>query len=270
MKNRFQGKRIWITGGGSGLGRALALAFARQGAMIAVSGRRTDRLDEVVKEIALLGGQGLAINCDVTDESSIVNAANQIVEAFGQLDVSIANAAFSVFGPIEKHTVEDWQRQFETNVFGLAMTIKHSLPELRKTNGRMVLIASAGSMIASPKLGVYTSSKYAVRAIGQTLSMELHGSPVSCTTIHPGYFESEITQVDNSGVYRPNRRKLKSKWTWTSDRAAKACVKAIAVRKREYTFSFFGKLVAWLGCHTPDLVHFLLTRFGRPRKKKPS
>src|SRR5262245_5730580 len=136
MGKRFQDLVVWITGGGTGIGRALAIELAKQGADVAVSGRRKDRLAEAVSAIEATGRRGLAVACDVTDEASQTAAVAEMVGQLGKLDVVVANAGFSVAGGIDKLSIDDWRRQFETNVFGLVATIKVSLPELRKTKGR--------------------------------------------------------------------------------------------------------------------------------------
>ncbi len=264
MSKRFQDEVVWITGGGSGIGRAVALAFANEGATVAVSGRRRDRLEEVVREIESHGVQGIAVPCDVTDERSVQEAVYQIVEPLGRLDVAVANAGFGVSGSIEKLSADDWRRQFDVNVVGLAMTAKYAIPELKRTGGRLALIGSVASMITTAGMGAYSASKYAVRAIGQTLSIELHGSGVTCTTIHPGFVESEIAQVDNEGIFHADRPdKRPEKLMWPADRAAKTMVDAIAARKREYVFTGHGKVGAFVGKHLPSLVHFGQTRTTR-------
>jgi NAD(P)-dependent dehydrogenase (short-subunit alcohol dehydrogenase family) len=261
MAKRFENQVVWITGGGSGIGRSLALAFAEEGAAVAVSGRRQERLELVAAEIEGTGGKALAVPCDVTDEASVQSAVQRIVETLGGLDVAVANAGFSVAGKIEKLSAEDWRRQFDVNVVGLAMTARYSIPHLKKSGGRLVLVGSVSSMIATPGLGAYSASKYAVRAIGQTLAVELHGTGASCTTIHPGYIESEIAQVDNQGVFDASRDDTRpQKLMWATDDAAKAMVDAVAARKREYTFTGHGKVGAFVGRHLPGLVHFGLTR----------
>lgn len=261
MAKRFENQVVWITGGGSGIGRSLALAFAEEGATVAVSGRRQERLELVATEIEGKGGKALAVPCDVTDEASVESAVQRVVETFGRLDVAVANAGFSVAGKIEKLSAEDWRRQLDVNVVGLAMTARHSIPHLKENAGRLVLVGSVSGMIATPGVGAYSASKYAVRAIGQTLAVELHGTGVSCTTIHPGFIESEIAQVDNQGVFDANREDTRpQKLMWPTDRAAKVTVGAIAARKREYTFTGHGKVGAFVGRHLPGLVHFGLTR----------
>ena len=261
MAKRFENKVVWVTGGGSGIGRSLALAIAEEGATLAVSGRRQERLELVAAEIQSNGGKAIAIPCDVADEASVQSAVQQVVETLGRLDVAVANAGFAVAGKIEKLSAEDWRRQLDVNVIGVAMTARYSIPHLKQTAGRLVLVGSVASMITTPGVGAYSASKYAVRAIGQTLAVELTGTGASCTTIHPGFIESEIDQVDNQGVFDASREDSRpKKLLWPSDRAAKAMIGAIVARKREYTFTGHGKVGAFVGRHLPGLVHFGLTR----------
>ncbi|MFK7998704.1 MAG: SDR family NAD(P)-dependent oxidoreductase [Polyangiales bacterium] len=257
----FENKIVWVTGGGSGIGEAMATEFAKQGAKVVVSGRRKERLDAVV---AKLGEErSLALPLDVTDEEAVHAAAQAIKSHFGGLDVTVANAGFGVAGRIEKLSAEDWRRQFDVNVVGLTTTVRASLPLLRERSGRIALLGSVMSQLTVPGSGAYAASKYAVRAIGQTLSMELAGSGVSCTTIHPGFVESEIGQVDNGGVYDEGRKDPRpQRFMWTSARAAKVCVRAIASRKREFVFTGHGRVAAFLGRHFPGLNHLVGARSG--------
>lgn len=269
MEKTFKDKVVWITGGGSGIGLALALEFARQGARVAISGRRADRLEDAVKLIDAAGGSGFTLACDVADEEQVKSAVQSIVEKWGRLDVAIANAGFALAGRVEKLTAEDWRRQLDVNVVGTAITCRYAIPELRKTSGRIGLIGSISAMLASPGFPAYTASKYAVRAIGQCLALELHGSGVSCTTVHPGYVESDIAKVDNMGNFDPSRvDKRPKKMMWKADAAARVIVRAIAKRKREHTFTGHGKLAAWAGRHAPSIVH-LAMRGDSKRRKRP-
>lgn len=257
----FRDHIVWITGGGSGLGREMALEFARKGADVAVSGRRKDRLDEVVDAVEELGTRGLAVPCDVTDEDEVDAAVAAVVEHFGKLDVAVANAGFGVAGAVEKVKAGEWRRQLETNVVGLTNTIRSAMPELRKTRGRIALVGSVAGLITTPGTGPYHASKFAVRAIGETLSKEIHGSGVTCTTVHPGFVASEIGRVDNQGRFDPRRKdKRPAKLMWQPDDAARVMVRAIYRRKREYTFTGHGKVFGFLGRHFPGLVHFVITR----------
>jgi NADP-dependent 3-hydroxy acid dehydrogenase YdfG len=260
MAERFLNLTAWITGGGSGIGQALAMELARQGADVAVSGRRRDRLEAVVAEVEKLGRRGLAVVCDVTQEPEVQRAVGEIVGAWGKLDVVVANAGFSVSGPVAELSDDAWRRQYETNVFGLLHTVRHTVPELIKTRGRLALMGSVAGMIVGPRTGCYSSSKYAVRAIGQALAMELHPHGVSCTLLQPGFVQSEIAQVDNQGRFDPNRRDRRpTRLMWKANDAAVVMVRAVYRRRREAVITGHGKLGAWMGKHCPGLVHFLVT-----------
>jgi NAD(P)-dependent dehydrogenase (short-subunit alcohol dehydrogenase family) len=266
----FEGHVVWITGASAGIGRALALAFAEEGADVAVSARRADRLAEVTREVEARGRRALAVVCDVADEEQVEAAVSRVVEHFGRLDVAVANAGFALARRIENLSAHDWRRQLEVNVVGLAVTARHALPHLRTTKGRVALISSVTAMLPTPGVGAYGASKAAVRSIGRTLAVELHGSGVSCTTIHPGYVESELGQVDNRGVFDPDRiDRRPTRLLWPVDRAARVMVRAIYRRKREYVFTGHGKIAGFLGRHLPGLVHGVAARLSaRQRRSK--
>ncbi|HSP40624.1 MAG TPA: SDR family NAD(P)-dependent oxidoreductase [Gillisia sp.] len=253
----FRDKIVWITGASSGIGREMAIQFAGMGAHVAVSARRKERLKDLVKEIEQLGQKALAVPCDVTIEEEVERAVEKIISHFGRLDIAVANSGFGVGGKIESLSADDWRRQLDVNVVGLTSTIKHSLPYLRKSGGRVVLMGSVAAMISSPHGAPYGASKAAVRAIGQVVSMELHGSGVSCTTIHPGFIESEIGQVDNNGVYRPEWQDKRPKdLMWPADKAVKQMLKGIKNRKREIIITGHGKVLGFAGKHFPGLIHW--------------
>ncbi len=258
---KFDRQVVWITGAGSGIGRALALAFAREGADVALSGRRLDRLEEVAAEVTSLGRRALPVPLDVAADGACEEGVTRIVQALGRLDVAVANAGFSVNGAFESLTLDDWRRQLDVNVIGAVATARAALPELRKTNGRVVFVASVMGLLTLPGQTAYSASKFALRAIGLGLAQELHGTGVSCTTIHPGFVESEIAQVDNSGQFRAGRKDRRpQRLMWPADKAARVMVAAIHGRKREYVFTGHGKAGGFLGRHFPGLVHFVGTR----------
>lgn len=265
---RFVGHVVWITGGGSGIGRALALEFAQEGASIAISGRRAGKLAETVREIERLGARGIAVPCDVTEASSTAEAVRQVVETFGALDVVVANAGYSVMGRIEDLDPTHWKRQFEVNFFGLINTVQAALPELRKKGGRIVLIGSVAAFLVPPKGAVYSASKAAVRMVGEAFSQELRGSGVSCTTVHPAYVETDIVRVDNDGRLHPERKDTRPRWlVWKADRAAKKVVEATYRRRREVVISAYGKFVVNLSRFLPGLLRWILG-LGMTRKGK--
>ena len=252
----FSRQVIWITGASSGIGKALALAFAKEGAKVALSARREELLADVVQEIRKGGGEAESFPCDLTEAAQLEDTVREVVSHFGKLDVAVANAGFAVVGKVEELTAEEWKRQLNVNVVGLALTARYALPHLKKTGGRLALMGSIAAMVPAAQLGAYAASKAAVRVIGQTLSIELGGSGVSCTTIHPGFVESNITSIDNEGKFSPHKKDPRPKQLiWKADKAARVMVKAIYRRKRQYVFTGHGKLINFIGQHWPALIH---------------
>jgi NAD(P)-dependent dehydrogenase (short-subunit alcohol dehydrogenase family) len=251
----FSQKVVWITGASSGIGRQLALSFARKGAIVAATARRTEELNQLVAEIEGSGGKAAAFYCDVSEDDSIKACVAGIIEKLGQLDIAVANAGFGVLGKIEKLEASEWQRQLAVNVTGVALTAKYALPFLRKTSGRLVLIGSVAAYFPSPGVGAYAASKAAVRAIGQTLMVELKGSGVTCTTIHPGFVNSDIARVDNMGVLHKERTDPRpANLMWPTEKAAEVIVKAIYQRKGDFVFTGHGKIAVLIAKFFPGLA----------------
>lgn len=249
----------WVTGGGSGIGQCLAMELAQRGATVVVSGRRQERLAETVRAIEERGGRAMAVPCDVTRDGDISQAVAQIIDTYDKLDIVIANAGAGVQGTVEKLSADEWRRQLEINVIGAAMTAHHTIPHLKKSRGRLALVGSVLAYFSLPANSAYCASKAAVRALGDALYLELEPHGVSCTTLHPGFVASEIAQVDNAGVFHPDRRDPRPQWLmWRPERAARVCVQAIAKRRRSLVFTGHGKLAAALGQHAPSLVYALL------------
>ena len=256
---------VWITGASSGIGKAMAAEWARLGYKVALSARRKELLDKVAEEIRNSGGEAIAVTCDILEEDSIAHAVQEVIATWGQLDVVVANAGFGVFGSIEKLSAKDWNRQFQGNVTGLALTVKYALPHLMKTKGRIGLVGSVGAFLPSPNLGAYGASKAAVHSIGQTLQVELMGTGVSCTTMHPGFVVSEIARVDNEGVWHPERPDPRpANFIWPTDKAAKVMVKALLKRKRIYIFTGHGKVFVWLQRWFPGLMRQIISKSPKP------
>jgi short-subunit dehydrogenase len=256
---------VWITGASSGIGKAMAFEWARSGYRVVLSARRKELLEVVAREIKNSGGEALVIPLDIMEETSIETAVQQIISRWGRLDVVVANAGFGVVGSIDKLTAKDWNRQLQGNVTGLALTVKYALPHLKQNQGRIGLVGSVGAYLPNPGVGAYGASKAAVHSIGLTLQVELKGTGVSCTTLHPGFVASEITRVDNEGMWHPDRADPRPEnLIWPTDKAAKVMVRAIMKRKRNYVFTTHGRVFVWLQRWFPGLIRMIISKGPKP------
>lgn len=260
----FEGKRVFVTGASSGIGAALAFEFARSGAKVALAARRLDRLDEVVKKIADAGGHALAVACDVRDRSSLDAAVAKTVEAFGGIDVVVANAGFGVSGRFEGLTTDDFRHQFDTNFFGVLDTVYATLPALTASKGHLGLVSSVMGRVAMPASAAYASSKFAVCGLAESLLYDLARLGIAVTCINPGVVASNIRMVDNRGVFHPDRTDPAPAWLVVPvEKAARAIVRGMARHKFEVTVTGHGKLIAWLGRHFPGVWRLLMVQMAK-------
>lgn len=126
-------------------------------------------------------------------------------------------------------------------------------------------MGSVGAYLPSPNLGAYGASKAAVNSIGLTLQVELMDTGVSCTTLHPGFVASEITRIDNNGVWHPELPDPRpANLIWPTDKAAKVMVNAVLKRKRNYIFTTHGKIFVWIQRWFPGLMRFIISKSPKP------
>jgi short-subunit dehydrogenase len=260
----FAGQAAFITGASSGIGAALARELARQGADIALVARRADRLETLAWEIEAMGRRALPIPGDVTQDGSIERAAARAREALGKLDIVVANAGFGVGGRVEELTIDDFRRQFETNVFGVLRTIYATLDDLKRSRGRLVLVGSVSGYMSAPMTAPYTMSKFAVRALAETLDYELTGSGISVTQVNPGFVESELRHLDKQGVFQESIKDEVPAWLqMPAEEAARQTARAIARRDREIVLTLHGKAAVFLQRHVPWLLASGMRRVKR-------
>ena len=200
MSGRFDGKTAFITGASSGIGAAVALQLAREGARVVLAARRKDRLTQVADAIAAAGSEALPVVCDVCDRASIDAAVAEAVARFGGLDIVVANAGFYVDGIVQELSPEDYRAQMDTNFFGVVETVYATLPHLRASKGRLGIVSSIMGVMAMPAASAYCASKYALCGFGEGIYYDLAAEGISVTLINPGLVESEIRSKDNRGV----------------------------------------------------------------------
>jgi len=267
---RFAGKTALVTGASAGIGRAVAMEFAREGANVAIAARRMDLLEKLARDIEGLGRKALPLRCDVTQETEVQAAIASAVATFGGLDVVVANAGFGVVGPVEALTIDDFRRQFETNIFGVLHTVKPAIPVLERSRGRLALVGSVSGHVSVPATGAYAMSKFAVRALADALFHELRPKGIAVTLISPGFIESDFRQVDNKGVHHPGQGDPYPKWiVMSTETAARKIVRAIARGRREIILTGHGKLAVFLQRHFPGLLSLFFRFTGYRGRREP-
>ena len=185
---------VLITGALAGIGRATALAFAREGANLVVSGRRDDAGAALVAELRAAGAEAEFIRADVTKEADVAALVRQAVERFGRLDVAVNNAGVEgQLGPIETQTEANYRTTFDTNVLGVLLALKHELPQMVKQgSGSVINLSSVAGQVGMAGASVYVASKHAVEGLTKSAALEVAAAGVRVNAVAPGPVETEM------------------------------------------------------------------------------
>jgi len=251
MVRRFEGKTVFITGASSGIGAGLAHAFAHEGARVALLARRLDRLEALAGALRAEGAEVLALQADVTARDQLDAAVLRTVEAFGGIDVAVANAGYGVSGAMGRLTPEDYRRQFETNVFGLIETTYAVLPHLIASRGRLALLGSIMGRVGMPASAPYCASKFAVVGFAESIYYDLREQGVAVTCVNPGIVASEIRSVNNAGEYTGKTDPAPKFLIMPVEKAAKQIVRGLYRRKPELVITGHGKFAIFMSRHFP-------------------
>jgi NAD(P)-dependent dehydrogenase (short-subunit alcohol dehydrogenase family) len=179
---------VLITGALTGIGRATALAFAKEGAHVVVSGRRDEEGKKLVAEMRKLGAQAEFIRADVRHEEEVRKLIDKTVERFGRLDVAVNNAGTEgAPGPVTEQTAESFAATFDTNVLGTLLSMKHELRiMLPQRSGSIVNVSSAYGSVGAAGASVYVASKHAVEGLTKSAALEVAGTGVRVNVVAPG------------------------------------------------------------------------------------
>lgn len=187
---RLEGKIALITGGGTGIGRATALAFAREGAKVALMGRRIEPLIKTAREI---GNSALVVAGDVSNQADIKEVLTNTIAKFGGLNVLVNNGAVLFAGTAESQTEREWDETFNVNVKGLWLLTKAVLPLMRKTGGGSIInISSAVGVVAARNRAAYAASKGAVTLFTKAVALDYAHENIRANCICPGIVETEL------------------------------------------------------------------------------
>jgi 3-oxoacyl-[acyl-carrier protein] reductase len=193
--DNLTGKSAIVSGGGTGIGRAIAIALAKEGVKVVLCGRREAPLDEVVQEVLGIGGQALGVQADISDDKDIDRVVNSALDVFGSVDILVNNAGIGGGGAIHTHSVREWDEILAVNLRGPFLMSRAVLPAMRsKRSGHIVNISSESGLEYYPEDGAYGISKHALNVLGEYIQRENQELGIRVDTICPGMVVTEMTQ----------------------------------------------------------------------------
>ena len=192
---RLAGKMALVTGGGTGIGQAIAVAFAREGARVAVAGRRSDKLEQTLRLIRQAGSQALAMECDVTRAADAERSIQAAEDCFGSVNVLVNSAGTMSVSTIETVSEDDWDRIMSTNVKGPFLMSRAALPAMRRAGGGSIIhIGSVLGVAAIRDRAAYCASKGGVTMLTKAMALDHAQDKIRVNCICPSIVESAMTE----------------------------------------------------------------------------
>jgi NAD(P)-dependent dehydrogenase (short-subunit alcohol dehydrogenase family) len=193
-------KRIFVTGGASGFGRALAERWARAGYRVCIGDIHEERLAETLASLRGLGATAHALRCDVTKDADLEAAAAWLTESWGGVDVVVNNAGVAIGGSITEISMDDWRWIVDINLLGVVRGCKVFTPLFQKQgHGRFINVSSMAGLIHPPMMSAYNATKAAVVALSETLSVELARDGIKVSVVCPSFFRTNLTETMRTG-----------------------------------------------------------------------
>ncbi len=193
MDKRLTGKVAIVTGASRGIGRAISIALANEGATVVVTARSIGKLKETAECVANLGAKAEVVPAELSEEQSIKNLISEVADKFGRLDILVNNAGITHSAQLEETSTEDWQRCYRINATAPFILCREALPFLRKAEAAYIInIASVVGVKGYPLQSAYTASKHALRGMTMSLAEELAGSNIRVHLLCPGGVNTEM------------------------------------------------------------------------------
>jgi len=188
----IKGKVVAITGASSGMGKSIAIELAKNGAKVVLGARRTEQLQQIVKEIKSTGGEATCTQIDVKNKADLVRLVNTAVELYGKLDVIVNNAGVSQLSRIDDLDIDGWEEMIDINLKGVLYGMAAAIPVFKQQqSGHIVNIISTSGIKIVPMQGVYAGTKNAIRTIAEAFRQESNGN-IRITGISPGFVKTDF------------------------------------------------------------------------------
>jgi short-subunit dehydrogenase len=262
MTDTFRENVVIVTGASSGIGRALSVQLAGQGAWLALAARDQERLEEVAEECRQAGGRAFVIPTDVAEREQCERLVNVTVAGYRRVDTLINNAGISMWARFEDmQDLAPLEHIMRVNFLGSMYCTYAALPHLKQTRGRIVVVSSLAGKTGVPLRSGYAASKHALVGFFDTLRIELQPYGVSVTLIYPDFVQSETHRRAYGADGRPlGKSPLQEGKVMTAEECARRILQAAADRKREEIMGMRGKLGQWLKLIAPGLVDRIAQR----------
>ena len=204
--HRFEGRTVVVTGGGGGIGGAVCLGFAAEGAAVAVLDRAGDAADAVATAITAAGGQAIAVESDITERASVDAAVERVTRELGPIDVLVNNAGWDMFVPFLQTEPEDWSKLIDINLVG-ALHMHHAvLPGMvERAGGRIVNVASDAARVGSSGEAVYAACKAGLVAFSKTLAREHSRHGITLNVVCPGPTDTALLATVTDTASNPEK-----------------------------------------------------------------
>ena len=263
-------KVVLITGATSGIGKALALAFGEAGAIVVITGRNEQNLEQTARELRHKNIKHLALQADVSQEADCARMVTETIEQFEKLDIIINNAGISMRAMFEHLELDVIRKVMDINFYGTVYATKYALPHILKTNGSIIGISSIAGYRGLPGRTGYSASKFAMHGFLETLRTELLDRNVHVMIACPGFTASNIrnTALAANGQAQGETPRDEAEMMSAAEVAARI-LKATRQRKRDLVMTTQGKLTVFLNKWLPSLTDRLVLNHFKKEKGSP-
>jgi short-subunit dehydrogenase len=254
----FRENVVVLTGASAGIGREMAHQLAGQGAWLALAAREPERLEAVAEECRMMGGRAIAVPTDVGDQAQCAALAQRAVDEFGRVDTLVNNAGIGMWARFDEVSdLSVFERIMRINYLGSLFCTHYALPHLKRTRGRIVGIGSLTAKTGVPTRSGYAASKHAMAGFFDSIRIELDGTGVTVTMVHPGFVATEIRERAFGADGKPlghGNSPVRESEVMTAETCARITLDAAARRKREVVMTGRAKLGMWLKLLSPGTV----------------